>query len=249
MQFFGKFKEVHELEYLVKSYIYIPQKDENGEDIKLSIEELNLLLKKKNKNVAGTVFLYNPFTAPIGYKVEEKLQNQDFRFKDQFCELQIDEETRNLGRALKHNYRGKLIEVKYLFTYNKYNIKPTSVLEVFDLDLEKIHTEQLTVFAKKDNYHDAKNISYNGKFIFFAWGHKFDRAAHPNIALYASNIAQWAIKLDKQVGFIHDNTMDQDDSFEYTRFFSPVGFGKLKTVLPVAFETVFKKDTIEPYKI
>jgi hypothetical protein len=247
MQFFGKFKEVHDLEYLVKSYIYIPTKDENNEDINIDQEQLSILLKKKNKNVAGTIFLYNPFTAPLGFDKNEKLSLQGFRFNDKFHELQIEDAVRIVGRNLK-KYAGKLIEVKYLFNYNKENIQPTSVLEVFDMDLEKLHTNLLTVFAKHDNFHDYKNISYNGKFIFFAWGHKFDKH-HPNIATYASNIAQWAKKLDKEIGFIYDGVKDQEDSFEYTRFIHPVSFGKLKQVIPSAIQTVFSKDIIEPYQI
>ena len=247
MQVFGKFKEVHDLEYLVKSYLYIPLKDENNKDILIDSDMIETLLKKKNKNVAGTVFLYNPCTAPIDLKVNEKLVNQGFRFDDKFYEVHIENEVRILGRSLK-KYRGQLIEIKYLFNYNKENIEPTSVLEVFDMDLGKLKSSQLTVFAKNDNFHDAKNISYNGKFIFFAWGHKFDRH-HNEISLYASNIAQWAAKTGKEIGFIYDRVKDEADSFEYTRFFKPASFGKLKLVIPPAIETVFSKDKIEPYRI
>jgi len=247
MQVFGKFKEVHELEYMVKSYLYIPQKDENNEDIKIDTEQLEQLLKKKNKNVAGTVFLFNPHTVPLGMDKDTKLLNQSFVFDDKFHEVEIENEVRIVGRALK-KYSGKLIELKYLFTYNKANIEPTSVLEVFNMDLEKLQTNQLTVFAKKDNFHDVKNISYNGKFIFFAWGHKFDRH-HGDISLYASNIAQWAKKTGKEIGFIYDGVKDMEDSFEYTRFFKPTGFGKLKLVIPTAIQTVFSKEKIEPYRI
>jgi hypothetical protein len=247
MQFFGKFKEVHDLEYLVKSYIYIPFKDENRQDIQVDADQINKLLKKKSKNVAGTVFLYNPTTAPLGYDSSEKLSTQGFEIDDKFYELNIDEATRVIGRALK-KYQGKLVEIKYLFTYNKEDIQPTSTLEVFDMDLEKLHTNLLTVFAKQDNYHNYKDISYNGKFIFFAWGHKFDRH-HTNISLYASNIAQYAKKLDKQIGFLYDGVMDENDSFEYTRFIHPKAFGKLKLLVAPAIETVFSKEIIQPYRI
>jgi len=247
MQFFGKFKEVHDLEYIIKSYLYIPFKDDNNEDINIDIAQLNILLKKKNKNIAGTVFLYNPSTAPIGYKNDEKLIYQDFRIDDKFYELNVDDATRKIGRGLK-KYQGKLIEIKYLFTYNKKDIQPTSTLEVFDMDLEKLHTNLLTVFAKDDNFHNYKNISYNGKFIFFAWGHKFDRH-HTNISLYASNIANWAKKSGKEIGFIYDGVMDKNDSFEYTRFIHPVAFGKLKLLIAPAINAVFEQDIIKPYKI
>ncbi len=243
MQVFGIYKEVHELEYITKCYMYI-NKDQ---DEKLSVEDLNLLLKKKNKNVAGTVFLYNPCMVPLGYNKDEKLSDQGFIFKEQFNELEPEDSIRVLGRALKP-YSGKLIEVKYLFNYNKDNIQPTSALEVFDMDLDKLYTNQLTVFAKKDNYHDYKNISYNGKFIFFAWGHKFDKH-HSGITSYAVNIAQWALKQGKEIGFLYDGVQDKDDSFEYVRFISPSAYGKLKQVIPEALEKVFSKETVEPLSI
>lgn len=242
MQVFGKYKEVHELEYLTKCYIYI---NKEGETIESS--DLDLLLKKKNKNVAGTIFLYNPTMYPVGYSKTEKLQEQEFRFDDKFYELETEDAIRLVSKHLK-KYEGKLIEVKYLFSYIKDDIQPTSVLEVFDMDLEKVHTNQLTVFAKKDNYHDFKNISYNGKFIFFAWGHKFDKH-HTNISTYASNISQWAKKQNKEISFIYDGSMDEYDSFEYTKFFHPVAFGKMKQIIPIAIEEIFSKDEIKPFCI
>ena len=247
MQFFGKFTLVHDLEYLTKSYIYIPLKDDNKNEIEVGADHINLLLKKRNKNVAGTIFLYNPATAPIGYDISEKLMYQEFTKYNQFVELQIENEVRTIGKCLK-KFVGQLIEIKYLFNYNKSDIQPTSVLEIFDMDLEKLQTNLLTVFAKKDNYQDYKNISYNGKFIFFAWGHKIDRH-HTNIAVYASNIAHWAKKINKEIGFIYDGVKDEEDSFEYTRFFAPSSFGKLKLVIPPALQAVFAQDSIKPCRI
>lgn len=240
MQLFGKLKTKHELDYIVKTYLYL---NKEGEEI--SSSELELLLKKKNKNVSGTVFLYNPFTVPKGYNKEEKLIDQGFIFTDKFVELEEDDASRVLARSLKKKYEGKLIEIKYLFNYNKDDIQPTSVLEVFEMDIEKLHTNQLTVFSKEYNFQDYKNISYNGKFIFFAWGHKFEKA-HSNISIYATNIAQWAIKQGKEVGFIYDETADKEESFEYTKFIHPVAFGKMKQMIPIALEKVFSKDKVEP---
>ena len=116
------------------------------------------------------------------------------------------------------------------------------------LGFRRLHTNLLTVFAKNDNFQDYKNISYNGKFIFFAWGHKIDRH-HTNIAVYASNIAQWAKKQNKEIGFVYDKVKDEDESFEYTRFYSPYNFGKLKLVVPEAIAQVFSNETIKPYRI
>lgn len=244
MQIFGKFKEQHELEYLTKCYLYI---NKNGED-QLSTSDLNLLLKKKNKNVAGTVFLFNPFTVPKGYDRNDKLINQDFEFKDKFYELEDDAAVRIFGKALNKKYKGKLIEIKFLFNYIKEDLQNSSAMDVFDMDLDKLYTNQLTVFSKKHNYHDFKNISYNGKFIFFAWGHKIDKY-RTGINTYALNIAQWSLKQGKEIGFIYDGVQDKDDSFEYMRFLHPVAFGKLKQVIPKALEDLFSKDFIEPYCI
>ena len=116
------------------------------------------------------------------------------------------------------------------------------------MDLEKLHTNLLTVFAKDGNFQDYKNISYNGKFIFFAWGHKIDRH-HTNIALYASNIAQWAKKQQKDIAFVYDKVNDEDDSFENSRFYSPYNFGKLKLLVPVAIGKVFETEPIKPQRI
>ncbi len=247
MQFFGKLKVLHELEYVTKAYLYIPFKDDDREDIKIDIEQLNLLIKKKSKNVAGTIFLYNPQSAPLGFTLSEKLSYQDFKFNDNFHELEIENAIRILGRNLK-KYRGKVIEIKYLFNYLNEDIQPTKALEIFDMDLEKMHTNQLTVFSKDENFQDYKNISYNGSFIFFAWGNKFDRH-HTNISTYASNIALWAKKSGKEIGYIYDKVNDEAGSFEYTRFVHPVNFGKLKLVVPTAIETVFARETIAPYRI
>jgi len=242
MQVFGIFKEVHELEYLTKSYLYM---HEEGEEI--TVDELNQLLKKKNKNVAGTIFLHNPNTVPLGLKLNEKLCFQDYKFDGKFSELQVENEIRVVGRGLKR-YRGKLIEIKYLFNYNKADIQATTTMEVLDMDLEKLHTNLLTVFAKDDNFQDYKNISYNGKFIFFAWGHKIDKH-HTTLATYASNIAQWAKKQNKEIGFVYDKVRDEEDSFNHTRFHEPYNYGKLKHVVPQAIAQVFASETIKPYRM
>ena len=242
MQVFGKIKEIHDLEYITKCYVYLNEKDEQ-----ITNKELDVLLKKKNKNVLGTIFLYNPSSVPIGYDKSEKLSYQEYKFTDDFVELQIEDPIRIIAKNLKKQ-TGKLIEVKYLFNYNKEDIQPTTVLEIFDMDLEKLHTNLLTVFAKNDNFHDFKNISYNGKFIFFAWGHKFDRH-HTNISTYAGNIALWARKTGKEIGFLYDGVKDEEDSYEYARFIHPVAFGKLKLVISNAIATVFSKDIIKPYRI
>ena len=82
MQVFGIFKEVHDLEYLVKTYLYMHE-----EGCEITVEDLKLLLKKKNKNVAGTIFLHNPNTVPLGYTKNEKLASQAYTFDGEFTEV------------------------------------------------------------------------------------------------------------------------------------------------------------------
>ncbi len=78
MQTFGIFSTNFDHEYLTKHYIYINEKDEDREDIKISIQDLKRLLKKKSKNVAGTIFLYNPAISPVGYDNNSPLEEQGF---------------------------------------------------------------------------------------------------------------------------------------------------------------------------
>ncbi len=239
MQAFGKFATEHDLEYLTEHYLYFNEPDE-----KITIDDLQVLLKKKNKNVAGTIFLYNPVIAPRGYNVDRSLAEQGYEFDGQYTELQF-EKLMDIFQSRIKGYEGKLIEVKYLFNYNRPDIEPTTVLEAFNEDIEKLSTHQSTRFSRELNYHDVKNIRISGKFVFFAWGHKFDQF-HVNISNYAKGIFEQSRKIGKTPAFIYSRGMGLEGSEEGVRFFHPVASGKLKTKITEAIAKAFGTKPPQP---
>jgi len=63
------------------------------------------------------------------------------------------------------------------------------------------------------------------------------------------NIVAGVNKDNLKSSFIYDGVKDENDSFEYTRFYSPQTFGKLKLIIPEAINQVFSKNIIAPYRI
>lgn len=234
MQAFGKFSTNIDIEYLSEHYIYIPNEDET-----IDTKELEALLKNRRKTIAGTIFLYNPTMSPVGYNNDSKLSDQGYEFDGKYCELNFDEMSHLLASATKGAYKGKLIEIKYLFNLNKANIEPTPILEEFDSDLDRYTSNQLTRYDKQLNYQDYLNIRLNGKFVFFGCGHKYDRH-HKNIITYVRNIAAQAAKLGKEVVFMYDNTLDKEESQETAYFLAPIAVGKQKAIRANAFKNAFR---------
>jgi hypothetical protein len=240
MQTFGKYATNFDHEYLVEHYIYINEKDEENQDIKISTDDLNQLLKKKRKTNAGTIFLYNPFIVPIGYKNDKTLHEQGFEFDDKFHELQFNDVLNIFSKSIRDGYRGKLIEIKYLFNLNKQNVENSShILDEFDSDLDRYYSQQLTRYDKTLNYHDYLNIRLSGKFVFFATGHKYDKR-YQEIVFYARNIAKQATKLGKEVVFMHDNNYDSDECIDLAYFLSPIASGKMREVRANTFANSFR---------
>ncbi len=239
MQTFGKFSTNFDHEYLTKHYIYINEKDEDREDIKISISDLKKLLKKKSKNVAGTIFLYNPTLSPIGYDNNSSLQEQGFEIDDDFHELNFNDMMNLCSKSIRDGYRGQLLEIKYLFNLNKANIEPTPILEELDSDLDRYNSTQLTRYDKKLNYQDYLTMSLNGKFVYFGSGHKYDRH-HKEIITYARNISTQALKLGKEIYFTHDNNYDPDECIEVAYFLPPLAIGKIKERRINAFKNAFR---------
>ena len=233
MQAFGKFSTSLEIEYVSEQYIYIPEADEV-----ITIAELEKMLEVKRKTVIGTIFLYNPTIAPIGYNTNTKLASQGYNFDGKFCEINFDNNCTLFASAIKNGYRGKLIEIKYLFGLNRPNIEPTSVLEEFDADLDKYASTQLTRYDKELNYQDYLNIRLSGKFVFFASGNKFDRH-HKHIITYVRNISAQTAKLGKTIAFMHDNNYDAKESADGGYFLPAVATGKFRDVRANAFKKAF----------
>jgi len=232
MQAFGKFVTEFDLEYLVEHYLYF-----NTPDEKIGVDDLEMLLKKKNKNVAGTIFLYNPAMAPVGYHTDAPLAKQGYEFDGGYTELQF-EKVMDIFQSRIKGFEGKLIEVKYLFNYNRPGIEPTAALETFNEDIEKLPSFQQTRFSRELNYHDVKNIRLSGKFVFFAWGNRFDRS-HPYIHGYAKALFEQSRRIGKDSAYLYDRVIGVPRSEEEVRFLSPVAAGKLKTKVTEALARAF----------
>ncbi len=239
MQAFGKFSTDYNLEYLTEHYLYF-----NEADKKITTDDLKVLLKKRNKTIAGTIFLYNPAMAPKGYNTDRPLAEQGYDFNGAYTELQF-EKLMDIFQSRIKGYEGKLIEVKYLFNYNRPDIEPTTVLETFNEDIEKLSSLQNTRFNRELNYHDIKNIRLNGKFVFFAWGHKFD-PLHLEILKYAKGIFEQSRKIGKVSAFIYKRGMSIEGSEEGILFFHPIASGKLKTKITEAIAKVFSTNPPQP---
>ncbi len=233
MQTFGIFSTEIGHVYLTKQYVYIQEEDEV-----IDSKHLEMMLKKKSKNVAGTIFLFNPTIAPIGYSTDTPLDEQEFEDFDKFVELEFDRNCILFAAALKDGYRGKLVEIKYLFNYNKADIEPTPIMEEFDADLDRFTSGQLTRYKKELNYQDYTNLSLNGKFVFFASGNKYDRH-HKSIIHYARALSAAAKKLGKEIVFMHDRNYDEDESKEVAYFLPALAHGKLRDIRANAVKRAF----------
>lgn len=233
MQTFGKFATSFDMEYLTQQYIYIQESDE-----KIDLATFEKMVDNRRKSVAGTIFLYNPTIAPIGYNCNTKLALQGYAFDGKFCELNFDNYCNLFASAIKDGYRGKLIEIKYLFGLNRPNIEPTTVLEEFDADLDKYTSNQLTRYDRELNYQDYLNIRLSGKFVFFGSGNKFDKH-HKNIIAYARNLSAQAKKLGKDIAFMYDNNYDLQESQELAYFLPPIATGKFRDIRAASFKKSF----------
>lgn len=239
MQTFGKFSTNFDTEYLTEHYIYINEKDEAREDIKITLNDLKEMLKNRRKTVAGTIFLYNPTISPVGYNTDKKLIEQGFEFDDEFHELAFNNMMNLFSKSIREGYRGKLIEIKYLFNINRPDIEPTPILEEFDADLNRYNSNQFTRYDKNLNYHDYLNIRLTGKFVYFASGHKYDRH-HKEIIKYARNIATQAQKLGKDISFTYDNNQYENECVEHSYFLAPLVAGKMRDIRANAFKNAFR---------
>jgi len=84
MQTFGIFTKNIGHDYLTKQYIYIQENDET-----ITSSDLEIKLKKKSKNVLGTIFLFNPSITPIGFNMDSSLEEQGYESYDKFAELEF----------------------------------------------------------------------------------------------------------------------------------------------------------------
>ena len=233
MQIFGRFDTKFDDEYLVEHYIYI-----NEDDEKITTKDLELKLKKKRKHVAGTIFLFNPCMSPVGYNNNSSLASQGYEFEGNFEELNFDDMANLLYQATKKEYKGKLIEIKYLFNINFADIENTLIIDKFAVDIDLYNSDQLTLFEKTMNYQDVANIRISGKFVFMGVGHKY-APQYIGIKHYARDIALKAQELGKEVVFIHDRNYNVNECIENSYFLPPLTKGKAKDTHAYAFKGAF----------
>ncbi len=234
MQAFGKYATTFDNEYLIQHFIHISL---DGETITTS--DLEEMLKKKRKTVAGTVILFNPSIAPVGFNMNSTLARQGFKFDNNFHELYTTNIHHLIYQAMKKEYMGKLIEVKYLFNLNVENVQDTSIIDKFEIDLDRYTSKQLTIFDRELNYHDPFNIPLTGKFVFFGSGHKYDKE-YLNTFVYSRTLAEQAEKLGKNVIYIHDRNHNEEECIKPAYFIEPISVGKAKTTRANAFKKMFE---------
>lgn len=244
MQIFGKFTTNFDMDYINGHYIYFNEND----DDKITGKDVEAMLKKKRKTVCGTIILYNPELSPLGYSMSKFLQEDGFDKYDEFVPLNENPTSHIINAALKKIYPGKLVEIKYLFSYNRANIAPTPIIEEFDADIDKLTSTQFTRYDRDLNYIDVPNIRLSGKFVFLGMGHKYDRH-HKAIIRYAQALSAQVQKLDKQVVFLYDNNYDAQEALDRAYFLSPDATGKMKEIRANAFKEIFKQTPFQPVKI
>ena len=232
MQIFGMYKTNFDMDYLVEHYIYFNENDE-----KITTKDLENMLKKKRKHVIGTIFLQNPETSPKGMKMCKFLQEEGFDEYDRYIELSENAMSHVINAGMKKVYPGKLVEIKYLFNYNREDLHATTI-DLFEKDLDKLNSMQLTHFDRELNYIDIPNIRLSGKFVFFGMGHKYERE-HKMVPYYAISLTEHVKKLDKEIVFIHDRNYDEAEAMKIAYFMSPLMSGKNKEIMANAFKEVF----------
>lgn len=240
MQYFGNYELGFDKEFLTQSYLYVPNEDEE-----LSVKEFKTLIKtKKDKktNIAGTVFMYNPFIYPKGYDEKKFLNEQDYDFDQGFIELKIEREMTLLKQSLVQLdvYKGKLIEIRFLFNLNTRDIDRSEVLMSFNADAELLNTNQLTIYHKEFNYHNVANTTINGKFVFFAWGHKINKKEFLYINDYAQAFYDKCVQLQKKISFVYRKSTKAPYAIEHLQFLHPIQTGRFKTNMSSAVKKVFQ---------
>ena len=236
MQFFGKYDTRFNEEFLVESYLYFNKPDED-----LSVKEFKQLIKTqklKKKNIAGTILMYNPFYFPEGYNEKKSLTNQGFDFDSDFQLLKIEKEIA-LFRAHLKEYEGQIIEIKTLFNLNIQKIDHLEMLMKLNEDTELLNSNQLTHFDKDMNYIDVQNLVINGKFVFFAWGHKINKNEFLYIHNYAQSIYDKVVQMQKNIIFIYKQSTQQQYAQDHLNFLHPVETGKFKHRMPESLAKAF----------
>ncbi|MCP4970501.1 MAG: hypothetical protein GY932_07910 [Arcobacter sp.] len=238
MQYFGILETKYEEVFLTSSFLYF-----NKEDEVITAKELKQKIKTnkdRKKNIAGTIFLYNPVVTPVGYDSNKFLLEQDFEKFDEYIELKSENYITTFKQAMAHQYEGKLVEIKNLFNLIEENIDASQLLMKFNADLETYNSSQNTEFDRDIMYLDAQNIVPSGKFVFFAWGEKINAKEFPFINDYAKLIYDRTIQMGKKVAFVYKKEKTYDGSIELLQFASPTQYSKYKHAISHSIKKSFE---------
>lgn len=220
MQYFGMIETKYEEVFLTSSYMYF-----NKDDEEITVKDLKQKIKTnkdRKKNIAGTIFLYNPVVTPVGFDSNKFLLEQDFDQFDEYVQLKQENYITTFKQALAPHYEGKLVEIKNLFNLNEENIDASQLLVKFNEDLETYNSTQNTEFDREIMYFDAQTFIPSGKFVFFAWGEKINTKEFPYIDNYARTIYERVLQMGKKVAFVYKKEKTKDWSEKHLQFASPV---------------------------
>lgn len=238
MQYFGILETKYEEIFLTSSYLYF-----NREDEEISVKELKQKIKTtkdKKKNIAGTIFLYNPVVTPVGFDSNKFLLEQEFDQFDEFIELKQENYITTFKQALQKNYEGKIVEIKNLFNLVEENIDASQLLMKFNSDLETYNSTQNTEFDRDIMYFDAQTFVPSGKFVFFAWGEKINSKEFPYIDVYARTIFDRVEQMGKKIAFVFKKEKTKDYSKEVLQFASPTQTSKYKHAVSHSIKKSFE---------
>lgn len=239
MQYFGIIETKYEEVFLTSSFMYF-----NKDQEEISSKELKQLIKTnkdRKKNIAGTIFLYNPVVTPIGFDSNKFLLDQDFDQFGEYIELKCETYITTFKQAMNGKFDGKLVEIKNLFNLVEENIDASQLLMKFNSDLETYNSAQNTEFDRDLMYLDAQNIIPAGKFVFFAWGEKINPKEFPYINDYAKLIYERTVQMGKKVAFVYKKEKTHDGSIELLQFASPVQYSKYKHAIAHSIKKSFEK--------
>lgn len=239
MQYFGVIETKYEEIFLTSSFLYFNKENEN-----INSKELKQMIKTnkdRKKNIAGTIFLYNPVITPLGYDSNTFLLDQDFDEFDEYIELKQENYITLFKQALSKNYEGKLVEIKNLFNLNEKNIDASQLLMKFNSDLETYNSSQNTEFDREIMYFDAQTFIPSGKFVFFAWGEKINSKEFPYIDNYARTIYQRVVQMGKNAVFVYKKEKTKNWCEEHLQFASPLQIGKYKHAISHSTKKAFEQ--------
>jgi hypothetical protein len=236
MQYFGVLETKYEEVFLTSSYLYFNKEDETL--TASDIEQMIKTSKSRKKNIAGTIFLYNPIVSPLECDSNKCLLKQNYENFNEMVELKM-EHTITVFKNAIHDCKGQLVEIKNLFNLNEKNINASSLLMKFNADLEKYYSSLNTEFERQIMYQDAQNLIPNGKFVFFAWGDKLNAKEFPYIFEYAKTIYERSVQLGKKVAFVYKKERSLEFSITQLQFSNPSENMKFKNSITHAIKESF----------